>query len=165
MLRRISASHGTLQSKYFGARGALANGATNGLERGGWRVGLRQQADAAPAARAVGDALEEAEVAQQHLAEEARVHLNCQPALVVALLLVAVCVNEDDARALEELLLWEGTALALVKSKVTDHVAAQLLAPHAQPQRLGLSRFGRQHFQHEFDILHAGAAGWVQAWQ
>ena len=61
VLRRISASHGTLQSKYFGARGALANGATNGLERGGWRVGLRQQADAAPAARAVGDALEEAQ--------------------------------------------------------------------------------------------------------
>lgn len=164
VLRRISASDGMLQAS-FRRSGALANGATNGLERGSWRVGLRQQADADPAARAVGDALEEAEVAQQHLAEEARVHLDCQPALVVALLLVAVCVNEDDARAREELLLWEGTALALVKSKVADHVAAQLLAPHAQPQRLGLSRFGRQHLQHEFDILHAGAAGWVQAWQ
>ena len=162
MLRRIGASDGTLQAS-FRRSGALANGATNGLERGGWRVGLRQQADAAPAARAVGDALEEAEVAQQHLAEEARVHLDCQPAQVVALLLVAVCVNEDDARALEELLLREGTGLAFVKSKVTDHVAAQLLAPHAQPPRLGLGLFGLQLLQHEFDVLHAGAAGWVQA--
>jgi hypothetical protein len=164
VLRRITRATERCQAS-FRRSGALANGATNGLERGAWRVGLRQQADAAPAARAVGDALEEAEVAQQHLAEEARVHLDCQPALVVALLLVAVCVNEDDARALEELLLWEGTALALVKSKVADHVAAQLLAPHAQPARLGLGRLGRQHLQHEFDILQAGAAGWVQAWQ
>ena len=102
VLRRITRATERCQAS-FRRSGALANGATNGLERGAWRVGLRQQADAAPAARAVGDALEEAEVAQQHLAEEARVHLDGQSAQVVALLLVAVCVNEDDARALEEL--------------------------------------------------------------
>jgi hypothetical protein len=184
-LRRIGTSRGKLcrkpgySAKLWGARGALANGATNGLERGGWRVGLRQQADAAPAARVVGDALEEAEVTQQQLAKEARVHLDREPAQVVALLLLIVRVSEDDARALEELLLREAAPLAFVKSEVADHVATQLLAPHAQPPRLGLGRLARQHLQHEFDILHAGgcsisargavcrmhAAWWVQAWQ
>jgi len=75
----------------------------------------------------VDGALEEAEVREQHLTEEARVELDSQATEVLPLLLAAVHIDEGHLGALEELEL--GVCRLDGGREMPNDILAKLVAP------------------------------------